>query len=76
MDGFALRIGLEDKAQKEGLNLTEIKEELRETADMITRAETRFNYLTDENLIEAQIYELRALKARYSYYLRLAREMK
>ena len=64
---------LNTKIEKE---LTEIKNELRETAEQISRAETRFNYLTDEHLIEAQIYELRALRARYSYYLKLAKKGK
>lgn len=71
MDGFAIRLGLEEK--EEGLSFNDIKNELKETSEQIKRAETRFNFLTDENLIEAQIYELRALRARYSYYLKLAR---
>ena len=76
MEAFALRFGLTEKENEEGITKEEIKNELRETAEQITRAETRFNYLTDEHLIEAQIYELRALRARYSYYLKLAKKGK
>ena len=63
-----------EKRKEVGEDLAVIRNELKQTASDIERAESRFNFLTDENLIEAQIYELRALKARYSYYLKLARE--
>ena len=52
MEAFALRLNLEGKEKTAGKeNLSEIKNELKQTAEQIMRAETRFNFLTDENLI-------------------------
>lgn len=76
MDAFALRIGALEKKKTEDDTLENIKKELRSTEDSLNRAQIRFDYLVDDDLIESQIYEIRALKARYSYYLKKAKELK
>lgn len=76
MDAFAIKIGLIEKEEKEENDLESIKKILRETEDSLNRAHTRFDFLLDDDLIESQIYEIRALKARYSYYLKKAKELK
>ena len=50
--------------------LRELKQELLRTNDALKDAYTRFNCVCDSELIEASIYEISALKARYSYLLR------
>ena len=73
MDAFAIKIGLVEKEEKNENNIESIKKILRETEEQLNRAHTRFDFLVDEDLIESQIYEIRALKARYSYYLKKAK---
>lgn len=46
---------------------------IREVCRMIDNAYMRFEYEADSDLVEASIYELEALKARYRYLLRLAK---
>ena len=54
--------------------LRELKQELLRTNDALKDAYTRFNCVCDSELIEASIYEISALKARYSYLLRCIKE--
>ena len=75
MDAFAIKIGLIEKEEKTENDIESIKKILRETEEQLNRAHTRFDFLVDEDLIESQIYEIRALKARYSYYLKKAKEL-
>lgn len=53
---------------------TNDKDELKKTSDALEKAWQRFNYITDPDLIEAEIFEIRALRAKYSYYLRRIKE--
>lgn len=47
-----------------------LREELQQTNVALKCAYDKFNYVTEPELIEASIYEISALKARYSYLLR------
>ena len=51
-----------------------LREELQQTNVALTCAYDKFNYVTEPELIEASIYEISALKARYSYLLRCIKE--
>lgn len=46
---------------------------IRQICEGIDAAQSRFEQETDPDLIEASVYELQALRARYRYFLRLAR---
>ena len=52
-----------------------IAEELREMKDAIDVADAGFNEVSDDDLIEAMIFERSALKARYSYLLKELRKL-
>ena len=54
--------------------LRDLKQELLRTTDALKDAYTRFNCVCDSELIAASIYEISALKARYSYLLRCIKE--
>lgn len=75
MDAFAVKIGLKEDIDTEDTSLKSVKEDIRRTAEELKHAQMRFDLLTEEDLIEAQIYEIRALKAKYSYYLKKAKEL-
>ena len=47
-----------------------LREELQQTNVALKCAYDKFNYVTEPELVEASIYEISALKARYSYLLR------
>ncbi len=67
-------IDKEEKKEKE-YNQALIND-IEEIKRQIESVQTRFDMLSDGNLVEATIYEERALKARYAYLLYLARERK
>lgn len=48
--------------------------EIREVQARIDNAYTRFEYENDSDLIDACVYELESLSARYRYLLRCAKE--
>ncbi len=48
--------------------------ELRRVQQDIEDARSRFNVVTEKELIEQCVFELNALQARYTYFLRLLRE--
>ena len=50
-----------------------IVEAVREVCECIDAAQSRFEQETDPDLIEANIYELQSLRAKYRYLLRTAR---
>ena len=52
-----------------------ISEELREISDAIDIADAGFNEVSDDDLIEAMIFERSALRARYSYLLKELRKL-
>ncbi|GEM_PF-122967 len=51
-------------------------EEIRGLNASIANAYNRFEYEEDDDLVEAAIFELEALKARYRYLIRLAKEQR
>ena len=51
-----------------------IIDSIREVCDGMDAAQSRFEPESDPDLIEAAIYELQALRAKYRYLLRTARE--
>ncbi|MFY9198206.1 MAG: DUF2508 family protein [Acutalibacteraceae bacterium] len=48
-------------------------QDIRRVCRMIDDAYLRFQMQADEDLVEASIYEIEALKARYRYLIRLAK---
>lgn len=63
------------RAQKKGLNpvraeILELEKTLAQTRVQMAQAYAGFNAVSDGDLIEAYIYEIQALRARYSYLLR------
>ena len=52
----------------------ELRRELQATAEELRRAYDRFDYVIDPNLVEASIYEIDSLKAKYGYLLRCIKE--
>ena len=46
---------------------------IRQVCADIDAAQSRFEQETDADLIEASIYELQSLRAKYRYFLRVAR---
>lgn len=62
------------KETKEATEKSALVEEIAAISDLIAGNEQRFNMATDEQLIEAMIYEQRALQSRYAYLLKLAKE--
>ena len=51
----------------------ELQQELLDTAQALRRAYERFNYVCDPELVEACVYEINALQAKYNYLLRIAK---
>lgn len=47
---------------------------IRTVCEQMNLAQNRFQQESDPDLIEAAIYELQSLRARYRYYLRVARD--
>lgn len=52
----------------------EILSELESISDMLKKSETMFNIAEDEKMLEAVIYEQKALQSRYIYLLNRAKE--
>lgn len=62
-------------AQSYTPTLCELQQELQMTAQELKNAYEKFNYVSEAELVEACIYEISALKARYSYLLRKIKEL-
>ncbi|MBO4853927.1 MAG: DUF2508 family protein [Oscillospiraceae bacterium] len=54
--------------------VTQLRQELQDTAQALRCAYDRFNYVSDPELVEASVYEISSLKARYNYLLRRIKE--
>ena len=50
-------------------------EAMRKTRDDLRAARAAFNNACEPELVEAAVYEINALQARYAYFLRQAREL-
>jgi len=61
-----------DRKKSEEFNKL-ILNDLFEVKKQLEAVESKYNLISDTDLVEAYIYEERALKARYAYLLRLAR---
>lgn len=59
------------KADEENINLLN---EIQDISRALERAYERFELQSDSDLVEATIFEIEALKARYRYMLALAKE--
>lgn len=53
----------------------ELVEEIRQVSRSLNHAYRRFEFESDNDLIEASIFEIEALKARYRHLLQRARDM-
>ena len=63
----------EEEAQQEKREILEALQTIRQD---LRCARNQFNNANDPELVEACVYEINALQARYAYFLRLAREKK
>ena len=52
----------------------QLQRELQATGQALREAYDKFNYVSEPELVEASVYEISALKARYSYLLRQVKE--
>ena len=52
----------------------EIIRQIRETSEKLNNAYNRFEYESNEDLVESVIFEIQSLKAHYRYLLKKARE--
>lgn len=59
---------------EEILEKDNIINEIRELSKSLALAYERYDYIVDDDLIEASIYEIESLKSRYKYMLNLAKE--
>ena len=55
--------------------LQELKTDLRTTRDALSRAYTAFDYVSDPELTDACIFEIRALQSRMNYLVREIKAM-
>ena len=64
------------KKQKDTLWPTdkELRQELDQISRQLKEAYDRFNYACEPELVEASIFEINALKAKYDYFLRCVKE--
>ncbi len=53
---------------------TQLQQELYAANQALREAYERFNYVSEPELVEACVYEISALKARYNYLLRRIKE--
>jgi hypothetical protein len=53
---------------------TQLQQELYLTGQALKDAYEKFNYVSEPELVEACVYEISALKARYNYLLRCIKE--
>lgn len=58
---------------KDEVPTNQLLEDIREVCLRLENANTRFKMEQDSDLIEATIYEMESLRARYRYLLRMAR---
>ena len=59
---------------KQAAENSELIEELERITDLFRANEQLFNMMTEDEMIEAVIFEQRSLQARYAHLLRIARE--
>lgn len=64
-----------EKRRAEQVGRQELLSTLRRLEEEIRRNEALFNLLVEDDLLEACIYEGKALRSRYRYYHNLARKM-
>lgn len=69
---FLSELGIQ-KMTKEEEYRKKLIEDIRDVKISLEGIQTKFNMTSDSDLIEALIYEERALNSRYSYLLRLAK---
>ena len=56
--------------------MQELSEEIRIVTEALENSDAGFNEVSDEDLVEAIIYERSALRARYSYLIKELRRLK
>ena len=59
---------------KEATENSQLVEELERITELFQANEQLFNMMTDDEMIEAMIFEQRSLQSRYAYLLKIARE--
>ncbi len=71
MEDFAMSKFVEKlKAKSRKQKLLSIESDIKEISDAIKVAESCFNEVSDDDLLDAIIYDRAALEARYNYLIR------
>jgi hypothetical protein len=63
------------RKKRRSIEEANILHQTRELREQIRLTRLQFDQTVEPELIEAYVFELNALQARYNYFLRLAREM-
>lgn len=71
---MALLTNKKEKEQSQREKKEELKIELLQICNHIKKLEQQFNMTENEDLLEALIYEQKALQSRYTYLVKKARE--
>ena len=64
------------KKQSDDPVLDDLARELQQVQMDMENVRARFNEATEHELIEQAVFEMKAIQARYAYFLRLMREYK
>ena len=71
---MAALIDLLNRKKADGEECINLLDEIQEISRALERAYERFELQSDSDLVEATIFEIEALKARYRYMLALAKQ--
>lgn len=63
------------KRSQKDAQIQKISEEIRDVTEALAASDAKFNEVSDEDLVEAIIYERSALRARYSYLIKVLRRL-
>ena len=63
-----------EKNRQQDAEIMELVKEIRNCEFLMARNDTFFNMTSDEDLIEAQIYEREALRSQYNYLIKQLKE--
>lgn len=72
----AIKLGRRRTVSPQEEERRQIMEGMAQTKSQLNWAYAQFNTYSDPDLVEACVYEINALKSRYSYYVRQIKRLK